>query len=289
MTINEIVGEWLGTYIKEHSLTLTAIADAARSYGTKWSASTISQMIEGGSKADALPQLLVLLSSLNDLLEERGEKPELTLRHVFSAKEYFIISEPQHEYSMQNILTLLTETPVRLTPMGANNESMRSPALLGIGLNSVSLYSMDSNDADVFSYVALGSQPEYRYFYESGGWTLKINAGRYATSAERHMADKISFSPTSVAAICEVLYGHSLDDEASIRAGEGASPQKRGRITRILQKEIKAFSDFVKNNPVYSESRSMDEIATAFKEKMAGKTHIWSNLSTKRGVENGEH
>ncbi len=41
-----------------------------------------------------------------------------------------------------------------------------------------------------------------------------------------------------VATICDVLYGHSLDEEAAKRAGEGASPQKRGRVTRVLEGEI---------------------------------------------------
>lgn len=41
-----------------------------------------------------------------------------------------------------------------------------------------------------------------------------------------------------VAAICDVLYGHSLDEEAAKRAGEGATPQKRGRVTRVLAGEI---------------------------------------------------
>ena len=42
----------------------------------------------------------------------------------------------------------------------------------------------------------------------------------------------------SVAAVCDVLYGHSLDEEAAKRAGEGATPQKRGRVTRVLADEI---------------------------------------------------
>ena len=41
-----------------------------------------------------------------------------------------------------------------------------------------------------------------------------------------------------IAAICDVLYGHSLDEEAAKRAGEGATPQKRGRVTRVLAGEI---------------------------------------------------
>lgn len=65
------------------------------------------------------------------------------------------------------------------------------------------------------------------------------------TSAERRLAIRLSkkhedlaANDLAVAAVCDVLYGHSLDEEAAKRAGEGATPQKRGRVTRVLAGEI---------------------------------------------------
>ncbi|PKU99124.1 hypothetical protein CQR53_1808, partial [Bifidobacterium pseudolongum subsp. globosum] len=59
-------------------------------------------------------------------------------------------------------------------------------------------------------------------------------------SIERQMSNTDPITPEGfyVAAICDVLYGHSLDEEAAKRAGEGATPQKRGRVTRVLADEI---------------------------------------------------
>ena len=86
---------------------------------------------------------------------------------------------------------------------------------------------------------------------EEGGHVTPINRHYTPTSAEKRLANRLIkeqqvlvLDDYTVAAICDVLYGHSLDEEAAKRAGEGATPQKRGRVTRVLADEI---LDYMRN------------------------------------------
>lgn len=90
-------------------------------------------------------------------------------------------------------------------------------------------------------------QPQYRFSgYDHGTPVFEAIGTHYPpTSAERRLANRLvkehqelAINDFAVAAICDVLYGHSLDEEAAKRAGEGATPQKRGRVTRVLAGEI---------------------------------------------------
>lgn len=67
MQICELLGTWLKEYRRNHGLTLSRIADAARKYGANWRAANISRMEAGGNSIDALPTLLTLFAALNDL------------------------------------------------------------------------------------------------------------------------------------------------------------------------------------------------------------------------------
>ena len=60
----------------------------------------------------------------------------------------------------------------------------------------------------------------------------------YATLAETRLANRSGVDSEALHEACMNLYGHSLDEEAAKRAGEGATPQKRGRVTRVLAGEI---------------------------------------------------
>lgn len=61
------------------------------------------------------------------------------------------------------------------------------------------------------------------------------------TAAERRAAKKLGVEPIRVAEAMYLWRGHSLDDEVRELAGEGASPQKRGRVTRKLVAALKDY------------------------------------------------
>lgn len=87
--------------------------------------------------------------------------------------------------------------------------------------------------------------PDTMMHSQEDGHDTPINRHYPPTSAEKRLANRLikeqqvlALDDYTVAAICDLLYGHSLDEEAAKRAGEGATPQKRGRVTRVLAGEI---------------------------------------------------
>ncbi|MEE1296956.1 MAG: hypothetical protein UHD09_09075 [Bifidobacterium sp.] len=183
MTINETVGSWLSVMRATHSLTTEQIADAAQKYGCNWHGSTISSMERGGSRADALGNILILLSALNDLTGE-----ELTLADALG--DDFTAGGK----ALTGMTAALQGEPVHLTP----------------------------------------------YIY------IEPSKGRQPTSAENRMATRLGVKPPVLVRNVDRLYGHSVDAEAAERAGEGATPQKRGRETRIIEGEV---ADAIANEP----------------------------------------
>ena len=226
MQICELLGTWLSDYRHDHGLTLSGIADAARKYGANWRAANISRMEAGGNSIDALPTLLILFAVLNDLtgddlklstpfanevqrVEKGAAAPRLSMNGDYDVAPY-------------EIYRSLKDRPVKLS-------SSASLTVTGNdGKNSVGV---------IFPDTMMHSQED--------GHDTPINRHYPPTSAEKRLANRLikeqqvlALDDYTVAAICDLLYGHSLDEEAAKRAGEGATPQKRGRVTRVLAGEI---------------------------------------------------
>ncbi|KFI65333.1 hypothetical protein BCUN_1099 [Bifidobacterium cuniculi] len=140
-------------------------------------------MERGGSRADALGNILILLSALNDLTGE-----ELTLADVLGD------DFTDGGNALTGMAAALQGKPVHLTP----------------------------------------------YIY------IEPSQGRQPTSAEMRMASRLGVQPPVLVRNVDRLYGHSVDTEAAERAGEGATPQKRGRETRIIEGEV---ADAIENEP----------------------------------------
>lgn len=219
MQISDVFGKWLRDYRQSHGLTLEQISDAARKYSGGWKASKFSQIERGGSKADALPTMLICLSALNDLRETRGEVPDLSLKDALSSCDTFKISK-FFTASATSVLGTLSAEPVRLNMAPIEH--------------SPSMWELPK--------VRDKARYEYDGDSEDGIRVLLMESTHAPTSAETHMAEKLLWEPIKIAAICDVLYGHSLDEESAMRAGHGATPQKRGRITRLLKTEIEQYA-----------------------------------------------
>ncbi len=216
MRINETVGNFLYLYRRKNYLTLEQISDASQRYGSGWSGATIGSMERGGSRADSLANILILLSSLNDLAEEGYGAGGLTLSSIFKYSGGVDITDnllvPE-----EDIVSILDGSEVAL-PSG---------------------YREAARERDVF----YSEHAKYEHISGDGYEEMRVSAGgRGPTSAEKRVADKLGWASLKVAAICQIMYGHSLDEEASNRAGVGASPQKRGRATRSITNEIKDYA-----------------------------------------------
>lgn len=95
---------------------------------------------------------------------------------------------------------------------------------------------------DVLTLLGIEStQPETLLFER----LAELDDDNQPTAAEQRLADKLGVEGSDVARACLKLYNHTLDTEASIRATgvrhAEVSPQKRGRVTRILAAEISQF------------------------------------------------
>lgn len=75
------------------------------------------------------------------------------------------------------------------------------------------------------------------------GHTLRAESARgveYHDEAERRLSRRLDLPPDAVSAASLRMYGRSASDERDRRAGIKASAQKRGRVMRAIQDELKA-------------------------------------------------
>lgn len=250
MRMNEIVGNWLRGYRVEHGLTLDQIADASHRYGSGWNNVNVLRMEKGGSKVDALPTLMVLLATLNDLVGE-----ELKLADVFT--DYAgIVNIGDYETSYENVVSALEggtasfhstneDLKQSLYDIVRNEDGAERPEAEGVRVrkhlfvSDVATPRLDPTATPMFIINHYPTMAEKRL------WSRLLD-GYALTKDEAEAVNKIYLflykrhyeGALPIAAICDVLYGHSLDEEAAKRAGEGATPQKRGRVTRVLADEI---------------------------------------------------
>lgn len=254
MQIGEIVGAWLSNYRAEKKLTLEQIADASQRYGSGWAASTVSRMEKGSSKGDSLTALIILLATLNDLTGDR-----LTLADVFI--DYgSSVNIGNYKTSYENIVYALQG---RTVSFSATHDDLKQDLYKIMREEGIE---QPENGVDLGTFmISDTAQPRI-----DTSKTPAFIINHYDTAAEKRLQQRIISGPKGnhkfdteddenvsrwvvntlyrygldtstgfmVGAVCDVLYGHSLDEEAAKRAGEGATPQKRGRVTRVLAGEI---------------------------------------------------
>ncbi|MBW3080668.1 helix-turn-helix domain-containing protein [Bifidobacterium saguinibicoloris] len=209
MRINEAVGEFLRRYRAAHGLTLDDIATASRRYGSGWSAATVRDIERGGGKADSLPVILVLVQVLNSLTGEH-----MAVADIFE----------------------LLRTHLDVESVDVMN---------GSALDTLTLSKIFRGER--YSLKTVGGGYIQDFLGPLAGPTKQLSEGRARvalrhtpTGAERRAAAKLGVKPVAVGFACMMLYGRSLDEEAAARAGDGASPQKRGRVTRVIVGEVAA-------------------------------------------------
>ncbi len=254
MQISELLGAWLNEYRQEHSLTLSQIADAARKYGARWRPTNIMRMEEGRNGIDSLPTLMILLATLNDLTGD-----DLTMADIFIDYAGKVELSDRYATSYENIVSMLQGKKAAFTYASGDklkHEMQVTANYFGIDYDSA--LQTTSLNFGTHEGIAPGKTPVF-----NPSFTRKkhfIFSNHIPTAAERRLearlrnanpnlfgkqakskvwtSDNSEMLGLAVAAICDVLYGHSLDEESAKRAGEGATPQKRGHVTRVLEGEI---------------------------------------------------
>lgn len=195
---------------EQHGLTLDDVARHVRNrYGLSWSRSRVGD-IENGRGAATVEVLVTLCAALSDLTGETITPDRLVKagRPVEIGPGYLLGPEVLPAF-------LRGEAP-DLHPLSGGLQGAEPDARTVAELQA-----------------ALGPNP-----HGVSGEDAK-HAYEAATLADDRAAQKLGISKAALVGYALRLWGRLLSAESAERAGEGASPQKRGRVTRDLLDAIK--------------------------------------------------
>lgn len=220
MKMNEAVGQFLKRYRLEHGLTMDDVATASRRYGSGWIAANVRNIEHGGGKADSLPVLILLVQSLHDLTGD-----DLSITSPFER-----IGD---DLEITDIVRL---SPQELDELIGTGSIMLMP-------NVIDRDERDYWHRDGYMKALRAAKNPVPQVYPDIFPPLKNSKVKsifdiVPTAAETRAAKKKGISPLSFASWCRYLYDCSMDEEAAKRAGENATPQKRGRFSRLIIQEI---------------------------------------------------
>jgi hypothetical protein len=71
---------------------------------------------------------------------------------------------------------------------------------------------------------------------ERAEWRAELYAG--ITPTEERLAKKVDRSPAEIRAWAIEMWGHGIEEERDHRAGDDATAQKKGRVTRTILNEV---------------------------------------------------
>lgn len=267
MKMNEVIGSFLKGYRKARGYTLEQIASASHRYGTGWSAATILSMEKGGSKVDSLPNVLLLVQTLNDIANNDGDEAyvrrdltigdALALGGDFARGEYRTLGMYEDEDGFNNYLSPVDgpdpnpyqteDTLVYLTDNFGVQEGALSDAFNDVGVNlpewgesfteelSHKLTAREERSERLSGIIAAHYGKDY--------WDLVrdvLNDGCDSTMSEKRATEKLGMDDSIYFnVICLAKYGRRLNEEVAARVGSDANQQKRGRMTRKIVEELR--------------------------------------------------
>ena len=214
MKMNEYIGAYLAKFRKEHGLTLDDIATASNAYGSGWTTGTISLMERGGSKADSLQTIIILAATIGDL-----RKDSFPLSEFFVGKEPIEIGDGLSVEAYE-IGDILTGSDVELASVAELNESTEE---------WVQRFTKLHAEAWRVAEIAVEEWGEYKKPLPD---SLILSSRHVPTLSEKRAAKKLNIPVEDFNAWCLEVYGKYLDEITSELAGDNASAQKRGAVTR---------------------------------------------------------
>jgi transcriptional regulator with XRE-family HTH domain len=225
MRIQDAIGEYVHECRTEYGLTLDQIATESRRYGSNWNSSSIKKL-EGGQVAATLENMLMIARAINSLTG--GDR---SLADIFPDDEDMDIGE--RTVAAGELRKALSGSPVLFEASpGAGTATQMTEAIAS---------SVPEMMRQVSGVIISSLPADDRSEVEAHEPSL----------AEHRAARKLGVAPSAVAALCWTRYGRFLDDEAAYRAGEGASPQKRGRETRGIVEELDLLLEEAMNSDSY--------------------------------------
>lgn len=216
LTINEVVGRNVGSIREGAGLSLDAVARAAHVIGLRWNSARISR-IERGEGNVTLDTLLILCALLSDMTSEKVSVARLVTH----------------------------DGPINIAPNASLSPGVAQRLVHEGGLSFRATF----EEGGTIIEEAVSSLGERYNAYSAILRPLldkkipvssAINEGRakWALSDERN-ARKLGITDAEFLAWSIRLWGRLMSLETEIRAPEGATAQKKGRITRELLDELR--------------------------------------------------
>lgn len=255
-SIAQSVGAAARAFRREHRLTLESIALCGRRYGATWSVSSV-QAIEEGRAAPTLPTLLTLALVLGEL----SGRP-LALVDLLGPAEAF--EKPAVGDSGVPIPRTVVERALRGGPVEIADED-RAPVLDARIHGGEPFGPPDDPDGGSSAQRLSRVDPSIESaVHDRGGAPMtdeemsevldelveqsqqppepdhRTEAPSLPPSlAEARAAKKLEIAPEELQRLAHSLWAQGLEAEAAERAGEGSTPQARGRVTRVLVDELR--------------------------------------------------
>lgn len=219
-TIPAVVGRNLRSYREHFGLTLAEVSKAARDNGVKWSTGRLTQ-VEKGEGAATVELLVVLALTLSDL----------------------------SGFEVSPLDFLATNDPVRIGGKAANAADEVPPldltaaafhAILAGEKHEVFPPDMPQEAQEALHADIVEGVKRSAVEYGTDVTFEQIEEARKAWSlTDERAARKLGIGPKTFTGQCIRVWGHLLSVEVEARSDPGDSPQKRGRVTRVLLDELR--------------------------------------------------
>ncbi|MEQ2643430.1 MAG: hypothetical protein ACLSDW_10165 [Bifidobacterium longum] len=224
MKINKVIGAYLKAIRQENGFTLDRVATEARSLGATWTSSKINAL-EKGISTGSLANMLILAKTLSSLTGEDIRLSDLALG------DGVVELDGDASISCFDLRRALAGKPFELEPVQTKvSEDPEVQKITRMVASSV---------GDLMQKVS------DKLFFEAARLDGAAVLNTAPTLAEQRAAKQLGLTPRGTAALCQLAYNQSLDEEAAQRAGEHATPQKRGRETRVIRAELESLLDYI--------------------------------------------
>lgn len=193
-------------------LTLDQVSAAARRRGLKWSESRVADF-EAGRVAPNLTTMLAVCLALNDAGCSEASLPLLCKYGGSPVK-------------INDSLALLDQDVARLL----NGKRIDGPEPLELG---------DNDPARLLGWKRTPFERKVFHRHEADIVTY-ARIAKTAGATEDRIRKSLGISPALLAHLSAALWGRSFSEERDRRAGVAANAQKRGRVSRDMQAELKS-------------------------------------------------
>lgn len=217
-SLAESIGRHIASLRAAHGLTLDNIATEGRKWGMTWTTTSIRNF-EAGKFALTLQNLTGLATALSKLTGTPLRISDL-LGDAADVGEGFPQRVPAEDIG--HLTREWLEEVLRGEPVAPGVSSYTGGEAWSQQAMTRAIDSLKRTAAELPRDLPFDDIPDVE-----------------PTLAERRAAERLGKADHIVAVWARHLWGRSLDDEAGARAGDGASPQARGYVTRGLVAELR--------------------------------------------------